>query len=102
MAIVRSTTSAGGIQKAPVLEDVQPLDTSIPLAGSGIPTILYSKGGGGMDAYALQKKPLNQLEAFSLSNGGGSKTIDTIPFFDIVTGRRGMIGAIGWAGTWVI
>jgi alpha-galactosidase len=91
-----------GKTDAPILEDVQALDMSVELSGSGIPTILYSKGGGGMDAYALQKKPLNQLEAFSLSNGGGSKTIDTIPFFDIMTGGRTVIGAIGWPGTWVI
>ena len=34
--------------------------------GQGIPTILYSKGCGGMDTYALQKKPLNQLESFQI------------------------------------
>lgn len=91
-----------GKTDAPILEDIQPLDMSVALSGSGIPTILYSRGAGGMDAYALQKKPLNQLEAFSISNGGGSKTGDTIPFFDIMTGGRGVIGAMGWPGTWVI
>jgi alpha-galactosidase len=91
-----------GKADTPILEDVQPLDTSVALTGSGIPTILYSKGAGGMDGYALQKRPLNQLEAFSLSNGGGSKTVETIPFFDVINGGRGLIGAMGWPGTWVI
>ncbi|MGA9799279.1 MAG: alpha-galactosidase [Terriglobales bacterium] len=91
-----------GKADAPILEDIQALDTSVELSGSGIPIVLYSKGAGGMDCYALQKKPLNQLEAFSVSSGSGSKTIDSIPFFDIMTGGRGVIGAMGWPGTWVI
>jgi alpha-galactosidase len=91
-----------GKTDTPILEDVQPLDTSVPLAGNGIPTILYSKGCGGMDSYALQKRKLNQLESLRLANEGGGKTGDTIPFFDIETQGRGMIGAVGWPGRWAI
>jgi alpha-galactosidase len=86
----------------PILEDIQPLDTSVPLTGNGVPTILYSKGCGGMDTYALQKKPLNQLESLHLSNPGGGKTGDTVPFFDIQMDGHGMIGAVGWPGKWAI
>ncbi len=87
---------------APILEYVQALDVSFPVAGEGIPTILYSKGCGVMDTYALQKKPLNQLESFQISSESGGKTVETIPFFDIQTGGRGLIGALGWPGTWAI
>jgi len=87
---------------APILEHVQALDVSFPVAGEGIPAILYSKGCGVMDTYALQKKPLNQLEAFEMSNDSGGKTGDTIPFFDIQTDGHGLIGALGWPGTWSI
>jgi alpha-galactosidase len=86
----------------PILEDVQPLDLSLPLTGSGIPTILYSNGCGGMDTYALHKYPLNQLDSLRLSNEGGGKTVTTIPFFDIQTGGGGLIGAVGWPGQWAI
>ena len=55
-----------------------------------------------MDTYALRKQPLNQLESLRLSNDGGGKTIDTIPFFDIQMNGRGMIGAVGWPGAWAI
>ncbi len=92
----------GGKSNAPILEDVQPLDTSMPLTDNSLPVVLYSKGCGGMDSYSLQKKPLNQLESFRLSNDGGGKTVATIPFFDIMTKGHGMIGAIGWPGTWAI
>jgi alpha-galactosidase len=86
----------------PILEDVQALDTSFPIAGSDIPSVLYSQGAGGMDTYGLRKKGLNQLEGFSISNDGGGKTVEAIPFFDIRGGRRGLIGAVGWAGQWAI
>jgi alpha-galactosidase len=86
----------------PILEDVQPLDLSLPLTGNGIPIILYSNGCGGMDTYALHKYPLNQLDRLRLSNEGGGKTVTTIPFFDIQTGGGGLIGALGWPGQWTI
>jgi len=91
-----------GSVDTPVLEDIQALDISVPVTGQGIPTINYSRGCGGMDTYALRKQPLNQLESFHLSNRGGGKTVDTIPFFDLQMGGRGMIGAVGWPGTWAI
>jgi hypothetical protein len=55
-----------GNTDAPILEYVQALDVSFPVAGEGIPTILYSKGCGVMDTYSLQNKTLNQLESFQL------------------------------------
>jgi alpha-galactosidase len=87
---------------APMLEYVQALDTSFQVAGEGIPTILYSKGCGFMDTYSLVKESLNQLESFQISNPSGGKTGETIPFFDIVTGGQGLIGALGWPGKWSI
>ena len=45
-----------GKTDSPILEDIQALDMSVPLTGSDIPTILYSRGCGGMDTYALQKR----------------------------------------------
>ena len=86
----------------PVLEEIQALDISVPATGQRIPTIVYSRGCGGMDTYALRKQPLNQLESLRLSNPGGGKTVETIPFFDIQMNGRGMIGAIGWPGTWAV
>ncbi|MGC2248893.1 MAG: alpha-galactosidase, partial [Terriglobales bacterium] len=87
---------------APILEYVEALNVSFPVTGEGIPTILYSKGCGVMDTYALQKKPLNQLESFEISSTSGGKTVETIPFFDIQTAGHGLIGALGWPGTWAI
>jgi len=86
----------------PILEYVQALDTSFTVTGKGIPTILYSKGCGVMDTYALQKKSLNQLESFQISSESGGKTVEFIPFFDIQTAGHGLIGALGWPGTWTI
>jgi alpha-galactosidase len=91
-----------GKADTPILEEVQALDMSVPVVGDGMPTLLYSRGAGGMDSYSLRKRGLNQLEDFHMSNDGGGKTGETIPFFDIRMGSRGLIGAVGWAGQWVI
>ena len=91
-----------GKADAPILEYVQALDVSFSVAGEGIPTVLYSKGCGVMDTYALVKKSLNQLESFQISNESGGKTVETIPFFDIKTEKHGLIGALGWPGRWTI
>jgi alpha-galactosidase len=91
-----------GKADTPILEEVQALDMSLPVVGNGVPTLLYSRGAGGMDTYALRKKNLNQLEDFGMSNDGGGKTAETIPFFDIRMEGRGLIGAVGWAGQWAI
>jgi alpha-galactosidase len=85
-----------------ILENIQPLDTAVPLTENGLPMVLYSKGCGGMDTYSLQKKTMNQLDSFSISNEGGGKTVETVPFFDILMAKRGLIGAVGWPGQWSI
>lgn len=91
-----------GKSDAPMLEYIQALDVSVAIAGKEIPTILYSKGCGVMDTYALQKKSMNQLESFQISSESGGKTVETIPFFDVMSSGQGMIGALGWPGTWAI
>jgi alpha-galactosidase len=91
-----------GDRDTPILEDIEALDTSVLLPPKNIPIVFYSRGCGGMDTYSLQKQPLNQLASFRLSNKGGGKTGETIPFFDIVSKDQGMIGAVGWPGKWSI
>ena len=79
----------GGKTDTSILENIQPLDTTVPLTDNGLPMVLYSKGCGGMDTYSLQKRPLNQLDSFSISNEGGGKTVETIPFFNILMDQHG-------------
>jgi alpha-galactosidase len=91
-----------GRNDTPIIEDVEALDTTVPVTDNSLPTLLYSKGCGGMDTYALQKKALNQLDYLRLSNPGGGKTGESIPFFNILMQQRGLIGAVGWPGKWFI
>ena len=91
-----------GNADTPILEEIKALDISVPVTGQSIPTVIYSRGCGGMDTYALRKQPLNQLESLHISNPGGGKTVDTIPFFDIQMDGHGMIGSVGWPGTWAV
>ncbi len=91
-----------GKSDTPILQEVQALDLSVPVHGNAIPTLFYSRGAGGMDTYSLRRVGLNLLEEFRMSNDGGGKTVETIPFFDIRMEGRGLIGAVGWAGQWAI
>ena len=91
-----------GKADTPILEDVQPLAMTVPVVGRGVPTVIYSRGAGGMDTYALRRQPLDQLQDFTLVNDGGGKTVGAIPFFDIRMEGSGLIGALGWAGQWAI
>ena len=92
----------GGKTDTSIIENIEPLDTKVPVTDNVLPLVLYSKGCGGMDTYSLQKRPLNQLDSFSLSNEWGGKTVETIPFFNILMDQQGMIGAVGWPGNWSI
>ena len=91
-----------GKRDSPILRDVEALDFSFLLKSESIPTILYSRGCDGMDTYALEKKPLNQLESLHLSNERGAKNLESIPFFDLLSSGDGLIGAVGWPGKWAI
>src|ERR1700733_12410742 len=91
-----------GNADTPILEELQALDVSVPVVGSSVPTLFYSRGAAVMDTYSLQRKSLNQLEDLRMSNPGGGKTGETVPFFDIRMNGRGLIGAVGWAGRWAI
>src|ERR1039458_7868293 len=91
-----------GKNDTPIIEDVQALATTVRVTDNGMPTLLYSKGCGGMDTYALQKRSLNLLDTIRFSNPEGGKTVETIPFFNILTPPGGLIGAVGWPGKWSI
>ena len=87
---------------APILEYVQALDVSFPVTGEGIPTILYSKGCGVMDTYALQKKPLNQLESFQISSDERRQDGRDDSVLRHSDGRARVDRRAGMAGQWAI
>ena len=90
-----------GSSDTPIIENILPLDLAISSAG-GDSILRHDRGS---DASAEDFKPLEEhfgpggndhLE----SPGGDPSSKNTLPFFNLQTGDNGIIGAIGWTGTW--
>ncbi|KLU68802.1 MAG: hypothetical protein RHS_5367 [Robinsoniella sp. RHS] len=93
-----------GTCHSPVISNLLPLHMNLTVDPDIIPSVLYSKGcfpEAGVDNYALRNYPLKPGRKFQIDSPGG-KTIESIPFFNICQNGRGWIGAVGWAGSWII
>jgi len=102
-----------GTRNAPLLESVLPLDVEIPLAAGGIAAVRHSNGcwdaglggvgwGTGIGNYAIKEDRLPVGSTLRLANPGGGKTIFSVPFFNLLAGAGGIIGALGWPGRYRI
>ena len=91
-----------GASDTPIIEDILPLHWAI----SASPGDCFLRHAQGSDASAEDFTPL--VERFSpgesdhLENPVGQilQRADTLPFFNLQTGDHGLIGAIGWTGSW--
>ena len=90
-----------GTSDTPILENILPLHWAID-ASPGDCTLRHARGS---NAAADDFQPLEEsfgpngndhLESY----GGRSSNTNTLPFFNLQTGDRGLIGAIGWTGDW--
>jgi len=103
-----------GAVDAPVVEHLYPLNLRRKLGNKPtVPSVLHSSGcwdagtggvgwGSGIGNYGLAKDPLQTGTSVRLDNPGGGKTIFNIPFFNLVEGSGGLIGALGWPGRYLL
>jgi alpha-galactosidase len=88
-----------GKTDTPLIEDIQPLDT--PWAVSGDAHLRRSRGSPGtISDFEYQITPLATGETIQMVAGGGRPSNTWLPFFNLQTGRSGVITAIGWSGQW--
>lgn len=90
-----------GSVDTPVLENILPLDVSIP----AYPGVFVLRHARGSNAAANDFQPLEESigpggSAHMESLGGDSSNTATLPFFNLQTGDHGLIGAVGWTGNW--
>ena len=85
----------------PIIEDIMPLHWAIPAT----PGDCFLRHARGSNDSAEDFTPL--MAHFEAGNSehledtwGRSSTGDTLPFFNLQTGDHGLIGAIGWTGSW--
>jgi alpha-galactosidase len=90
-----------GSTDTPILENILPLDGSMP-ASDGVSVLRHARGS---NAAATDFEPLQEPidpggSAHMESLGGDSSNTNTLPFFNLQSGDRGLVGAIGWTGNW--
>ena len=90
-----------GSQNSPVLEDLLPLDLALEVPPGGIPSV-FSSSGCGDEMFMINSVVLQPGTNVRLSNKGGGKTGQNLPFFNVDIGGRGIMGAVGWPGRWMI
>jgi len=90
-----------GKSDTPILKDILPLDTCLPVAGQS-PIVHYARGAlCSIDDFAPVDKALGPNALLRLKPAGGRSSSDVMPFFNIDLGTQGMILAIGWTGEWM-
>jgi alpha-galactosidase len=85
----------------PIIENIEPLNWTItPPAGNCI--VHHARGS---DAKPTDFEPLTEPLASGgtvtlASKNGRSSDTNTLPFFNLQMGDRGLIGAVAWTGNW--
>ncbi len=91
-----------GKSDTPLLENIRPLDLSIPTEPSDSPVFHYSKGsvvGPANDDYMPKELALKANASLDLP-GEKIPSQAFLPYFNLQTKDGGVVGAIGWTGQW--
>jgi len=88
-----------GTNSTPILKDIQGLDMAWSAMGDA--QLRRSKGSNsGPNDFAYRVDPLACGETVAMAAGGGRSSNAWLPFFNLQTGKSGVITAIGWSGQW--
>jgi len=100
-----------GTADTPILENIQPLHTTIPCE---TPDVILHSAAGSCQSIAdfvqiATPVPKGQAFGFGTTTGRSSDGLNAIngnvsgfPFFNIQIGDHGILGAIGWTGDWLM
>ena len=91
----------GGAADTPILENIQALDWTFA-APPGNCVVSHARGSNAnVHDFEPLAKGLGPGQIYSIgSRNGRSSDTNTLPFFNLEMGGRGLIGAIGWTGDW--
>ena len=93
-----------GTTDTPIIEGIQALDVMLDTNDVNQPLIVHRLEGDacGDKSFTPFKNELAPNNAIRmLPTGGRSSNITAFPFFNLQSGNRGAIVAIGWSGQWV-
>ena len=91
-----------GSADSPMLEDILPLDLGVAGAGEDDAIVRHARGSlAKAQDFAPVDEPVGEGESrFIASASGDSSSGESLPFFNLQTGTRGLVEAIGWTGNW--
>jgi alpha-galactosidase len=91
-----------GTQPTPILENIRPLDMTLPLDDRGPIVFHHAKGSNSAaDDYMTIDTPLAAGQGIAIP-AAGQRAQTYLPYFNIETQRGGLVGAIGWTGQWAL
>lgn len=90
-----------GATETPILEDIHPLDDTLPCLTDSLCTFRYATGSlCTPEDFAPRKRTFWPGSSVDLTPDGGRSSNKYLPFFNIDMQRQGVILAIGWSGQW--
>jgi alpha-galactosidase len=90
-----------GAADTPIIGDIMPLDVALPLAKETGCVLRHARGSDcKLDDFEPLETALPPGGKAGLAAVLGRSSNHTLPFFNLVTGEEGIIGAIGWTGGW--
>jgi alpha-galactosidase len=94
-----------GTADTPILEHILPFVVRIPPGDQkgGPPVLHHAKGAlCCIDDFAPVETPLTPGTELRLEAGGGRSSSESLPFFNLDQGGRGIVLGIGWTGQWAM
>ncbi len=89
-----------GKVNTPIIEDILSADFSWPAAAT---TVLYRSRGSAaiVEDFLYSKEDLAPGTNLRMTTTSGRSSHMWLPFFNVETGKNGLVMAIGWTGTWL-
>ena len=90
-----------GSTDTPIVEKILPLDARNPVSEEDTPLLRYALGATSrLEDFAPRERTLEENAYIQLQPQGGRPSSEYLPFFNIDSGRKGIMLAIGWTGEW--
>ena len=89
-----------GAAPTPILSDIRPLDCHFADFGPNM-VLHWAKGSDcDIEDFAPQQATFYNHWTRTLASRVGRSSYEALPFFNVESGDHGIIGAIGWTGSW--
>jgi alpha-galactosidase len=90
-----------GQKNSPIIKNILPLQIEWNVPQDDPALLIYARGPDNrVDDFLPLSSELKHWEKEEITNKGGRSSDGYLPFFNLETGNKGMIIALGWSGQW--